>query len=340
MASIAIVCPDTNIELWSGRLGEAGTGGGKTALLQLAAAWARRRHRVTVAGMSVREGRRGRLRFRSIENAVGRYDVLVYVTGSLRHFRVPGLDAISGEVSILWINGPCRIEAPETGVDWYVAPARFMARRVIDEWGFPGSRVVVIPGASVGKRRPPRGRRDPHRFVYASHPAKGLNNVIEVLRRLRGEFPAIELDVYGGVALWGDGLAADRDENLPQWVRLRGMVSHAEMEAAMSRYGVMPYLTNAIDSMTPIGSEAAAAGVVLLASDHGAYSEFVRHGWNGLLVRVQDGEPDLDQAERLLRAYLADPAAFDPLRRRAAASVTTWEEQAAQWEALFSTSAR
>lgn len=336
MASIAIVCPDTNIKLWSGRLDEAGTGGGKTALLQLAEAWARRRHKVTVAGMSVKKGRRGRVRFRSLEGAAGRYDVVVYVTGSLRHFRVPGLDAIEGRVSILWINGPGRIEAPEGGVDWYVVPARFMARRVIDGWGFPAARVVVIPGASVRRRRRLRGRRDLHRFVYASHPQKGLDNAIEVLRRLRKDFPKVELDVYGGVALWGDELVADGEGDLAEWVRSRGMVSQAKMEAAMSRYGVMPYLTGAVDSMTPVGSEAAAAGVVLLASDHGAYAEFVRHGWNGLLVRVQDGQPDLDQAERLLRAYLADPAAFDPLRRRAVASVTTWEEQAVQWEELFS----
>lgn len=335
MLNIAVVCPDTNVKLWSGRLDEAGTGGGKMALLRLAGAWAQRGHRVTVAGMSVEESRRRRLRFCSIASAAGRYDVCVYVTGSLRHFEVAEIEAIAGRVSILWINGPGRIAPPQAGVDWYVAPARFMARRAIDEWGFPPARVVVIPGESVAARRRLPRRRDHHRFVYASHPMKGLGNAIEVLRRVREKFPAVELDVYGSVALWGDDLHPEREESVPDWVRLKGMVPHKQMAAAMSRYGVMPYLTGVVDGFTSVGAEAAAAGVIFMASDHGACAEFVRHGWNGLLVRVEDGQPDLDQAEQLLCAYLTDPASFEGLRRRAAASVATWEEQAAQWEALF-----
>lgn len=336
MASVVVCCPDTNIRLSSGRLEERGTGGGKTALLQLAGAWARHGHRVTVAGVSVEESRGRRLRFSSFEGAAGDYDVCVYVTGSLRHFDVPGMGAIRGRVSILWINGPLQIRPPDGGVDHYVAPARFMARRAIDQWGFPAERVVVIPGESVrARRRLPRRGRDPYRFVYASHPAKGLDNVIEVLRRVRGDHPAVGLDVYGGVSLWGDDQTAERAAELPDWVRVKGMVAQREMEALLPRYGVMPYVTGAVDGFTTVGAEAAAAGVVFLASDHGACAEFVRHGWNGLLVRVESGRPDLAQAERLVRAYLAEPAAFEPLRRRAAASVATWDEQAAQWETLF-----
>jgi glycosyltransferase involved in cell wall biosynthesis len=103
----------------------------------------------------------------------------------------------------------------------------------------------------------------------------------------------------------------------------------------MNRYGAMLYLTRYVDSFTPVGSEAAAAGVIVFASDHGAYSEFIRHGWNGFLVSVRNGEPDLVEAERLVRAYLANLSDYNSMRVRAASSVVTWREQATQWADLF-----
>jgi hypothetical protein len=39
--SVVVVCPDTNIRLWSGRVLESAMGGGKSSILQLAEAWAR-----------------------------------------------------------------------------------------------------------------------------------------------------------------------------------------------------------------------------------------------------------------------------------------------------------
>ena len=54
--SIVIVCPDTHISLWPTRLAEAATGGGKSAILRLAMAWARAGHPVTIAGPAVVDG--------------------------------------------------------------------------------------------------------------------------------------------------------------------------------------------------------------------------------------------------------------------------------------------
>lgn len=334
--SIAIVCPDVNIKLWATRTGEAAIGGGKSAILQLASAWARASHSVTIACPSVVEGQSGDLRICNLSQAAGTYDVVIYVTGSLGHFNLPEISEIEGSVRLLWMNSPNRVELPPgPAPDWFIAPARFLARRAIDEWGFPSERVVYIPGEAV-TRLPSGGQsvtRDEFAIIYASHPFKGLDNTIEVIERVRGDYPKVRLDVYGSAKLHGDVLDASLSDHYPQWVRIMGAVPQREVEQAMHGYGAMLYLTNYIDGFSLATAEALAAGVLVIATAHGSQAEFVQHGWNGFLISSnQQLEPDLNQAEELLRHYLADPPAFGDLRARARASVPSWDEQAGRWQ--------
>src|SRR6267142_7052175 len=102
--SIVIICPDTNIKLWATRVLDAPIGGGKSAILQLAAAWARAGHKVTLAGAAVVEGEAEEgYSLRSLDHADGNYDVAIYVTGSLGHFRDPAIEGIQSEIRIFWM---------------------------------------------------------------------------------------------------------------------------------------------------------------------------------------------------------------------------------------------
>jgi hypothetical protein len=71
--------------------------------------------------------------------------------------------------------------------------------------------------------------------------------------------------------------------------------------------------------------------VIVFVTAHGSNAEFVRHGWNGFLIRAVDGRPDLGQAEYLMAHYLREPERFDSIRENARLSVPTWDEQAAEW---------
>ena len=337
--TIVIVCPDTNIKLWAGRTREAALGGGKSAILQLASAWARAGNHVTIAGQYVVDGEGDGVSVRRIERAAGRYDVAVYVSGSLGHFDVPGVHDIHGACRILWQNGPGALSRlPEPRPDWFVVPARFLARRGIDEWGYPSERVVCIPGEAVTRRLAPDAVVDRHEsaIVYASAPFKGLDNAVEVVRRVRPDHPGVSLDVYGSAALHGDHIEATPRGSFPDWVRFHDSVPQSEVEASMPKYGAMLYVTSWVDGFSLATAEALAGGVIVIATAHGSQAEFILHGWNGLLVSSDDGnEPDLAEGERLLRLYLADPAAFRDMRARAASSVPTWDEQAARWMRIW-----
>lgn len=334
--SIVLVCPDTNVRLWSGRLSEAAMGGGKSSILQLAAAWARAGHPVTVAGSAVREGSGGGVTLREIPHAAGDYDVGIFVTGSAGHFRQPGIEQIRASRRLFWLNGPNRVEPPPGRIDWCVAPAKFLARRAVEEWGHPPDRVVVIPGEAVRRRPDPAETtgRDPFAAVYASHPFKGLAEAVELLGRLRREFPAVRLDVFGSERLWADDAAAALAP-LPEWVRRVGDVPQGDVESRMAGYGLMLYLTEWVDGFSLSTAEALAGGVIVIATAHGSNAEFLRHGWNGFLVGSKAGRPDLLEAEALARAYFRAPKAFEEVRANAMACVPTWDEQAEEWRRLW-----
>jgi len=94
----------------------------------------------------------------------------------------------------------------------------------------------------------------------------------------------------------------------------------------------MLYATEWLDGFSLATAEAMAAGVVVIATDHGSNADLIRHGWNGLLMSSGEShKPDLKQAEELLRWYLTNPSAFDDMRERAAGSVQSWDHQAREW---------
>ncbi len=339
--SIVIVCPDTNITLWPNRLAEAATGGGKSAILRLAMAWARAGHPVTIAGAAVVEGEIDGVNLRELRRAAGRYDVAVYVSGFLNHFENPAVEGIQADVRVLWQNPPDKIRFPSGKLpDWIIVPARFLAHRGAYEWGYPPERIVVIPGEAVSRRldASSTGGRDEMAVVYASHPSKGLREAIEVMDKLQHHHP-LHLDVYGSNRLWNDQDRSIPEGGYPDWVHFKGDIPPQQMASVMARYGVMLYVTSFIDAFSSATAEALAAGVIVIASGHGSNAEFIRHGWNGFLVPSNESlAPDLVQAENLLRSYLEHPTRFSDMRLRAINSVPTWDEQAAQWRRVWRSS--
>jgi glycosyltransferase involved in cell wall biosynthesis len=260
------------------------------------------------------------------------------VTGLLNHFDHPAIEGIDADVRLLWQNPPEKIRFPRgRPPDWIIVPARFLARRGGHEWGYPPERIVVIPGEAVGRRLDASsvGLRDEMAIVYASHPRKGLREAVEVISKVRPDY-SVRLDVYGSNRLW-----EDRDRSLfagdyPPWVNFKGDVPPQQMASIMAQYGLMLYVTSTLDAFSSATAEALAAGVIVIASAHGSNAEFIRHGWNGFLVPSNESlEPDLVQAENLLRCYLQQPKQFSAVRLRAIDSVPTWDEQAAQWRRVW-----
>lgn len=333
---IVIYCPDENIRLSVERLTRQATGGGKAAILRLAWEWAEMGHSVTVACALAEEGRVGRLAVTSTPPQTQGDEVAIFVTGARGHFEgweEPGKKAWR---KVFWINGPNQVHPPQLDLHWVIAPSQFLALRATAEWGFAPEKVVTIRGEAANPviPAPGFGGRDPHRGVFASHPAKGLDFAIAAFQQVRRSFPNLQLDIYGSERLWGDSKRV-LSRSLPAGVTFCGERPSTEMSHLMARYGFMLYLSPVIDGFSSATAEAMAAGVVVFATAHGSNAELIRHGWNGFLIPLQAQIPNLDIAERLLGRYASDPTAFEPIRERAVQSIPTWRDQAEQWRQVW-----
>lgn len=335
MASIVIYCPDENITLYPLRLETQATGGGKAAILHLAYAWARLGNSVRILAPKLASVTHNGVTFLDIHGPDPGGDVAIFVTGSRGHFRDLGALGSKSERRILWINGPKRIEPPEGEIHWFVAPARFLADQAIGDWGWSARKVVVIRGDAVPYRvtQLPSDRYE-HWGIWASHPGKGLDGVLSLIANLRRHFPEVTLHIAGSSRLWHDHAQANT-RTYPEWATWLGELPPAQLFRLMPTYGFFPYLSTWVDGFSCATAEAMASGLVVIAAGHGANAEVIRHGWNGFLVPVRNGELLNAVAYDLLSAYFRDPGQFFEVRRRAAISVPTWDEQAKIWTELW-----
>ena len=87
-----------------------------------------------------------------------------------------------------------------------------MTRRAEESWGSPSERVVVTLGGAVTRRLEGTETAGRNNLAadFASAPFKGLREAIDVLGPVRGEYPALRLEVYGSARLHGDAGGAGR----------------------------------------------------------------------------------------------------------------------------------
>lgn len=336
---ITLYCPDRHMRYDGTTAERSGVGGGVTARIRIAAALARRGHAVTVVCNCVREMKAQGVRYLPLDG-VRRIDtgiLILHSTGDRLDLR-PVLELeVRARLRLVFVGGP---PAPkgmhEVGMDYLCVPSNFIRRQAVAEWEVAPGRVFVSHHGVVEEyfrhtwwhQRP---HKDPRRIVYGSHPSKGLEAAIALLRLLRERDGRFELHVYGGNRLWGGA------ENL-EGVSEPGMAYHGLMgQRALARElqggGFAFHLQTRLEPFGIALVEAMAAGCIPLASPVGAHPEIVRHGHNGFLLAGDpaDGETIRRAAEVVLRVA-GEPDFADYLRRNARAAPLTWDQVAAAWE--------
>ena len=175
---------------------------------------------------------------------------------------------------------------------------------LVDRYEVPADKVVVIPPgvdrerwAAPGARRATDG---PVRilFVGGDLARKGGNNLLDAVRRLRGEGLDIEVDL----------VTRDDSPAAPGVTVHHGLGPNSADLVALYRQADIFCLPTFGDCLPMVLSEAGAAGLPLVSTDVGAISEIVKHEETGLLVPVGDDEA--------LTAALRRLATDAELRRR------------------------
>jgi len=241
---------------------------------------------------------------------------------------------IEARLRIVWVHGP---EKPggfdEIRADAVYAVSNFVGDAVRSAWGVPGERLFVVHNGyeeeHFKRAQIWRFRRDPHRLVYFSHPSKGLEAAIGVLRRLRQAEPAFQLIVFGGPELWGEAPGARRDE---PGVIDHGLVGQGALALELIRSAFSIHLQTREEPGSLAITEAQRAGCVILASPVGCFPEYVADGEEGFLIPGDPLSPEVQaRAARRVLEISRDPEALTRVRRAGLMSAKSTDLLARVW---------
>ena len=177
----------------------------------------------------------------------------------------------------------------------------------VSHYGVDVSSIVNDPGARGG--RPSAALRVG--FVGTVAPHKGPDLLVRAFRELPGDLNAT-LGIHGGTG--EDETFARELRSLAGGdgrIRFPGAFSREEVGRVLAEIDVLAVPSRWYENAPGVVFEAFAARVPVVATDLGGLSEFVRHGENGLLFRLDDVEDLALQLRRLVE----EPGLLEELRR-------------------------
>jgi len=191
-----------------------------------------------------------------------------------------------------------------------VYPSEFLRQRHLELFpGIPAERQRVIePSDWLDDGPPPSVERPIEHVAYIGsvQPHKGALVFEEVVRRMpAASYPGLRWTVYGG----GDPGLLLRLRRLPQ-VKVRGYYRAGSLVELLRRDRVSLALLLSIvpESYSLALSECLAAGVPVVAFDHGAIAERVRRHGGGLLVQPEAGAAGIASVVAALASGLKVPS--------------------------------
>jgi glycosyltransferase involved in cell wall biosynthesis len=332
---VAIYSPDRHVTYDGSTTDKIGVGGGITARIRIARSLAGLGHDVSVIANTPKDKTFDGVRYLPLDE-VRRIacDVLVINSSGGALDVMPLLDLdVESRLRAVWVQG---IDPPkgldEVGMSYLYAPSNFIRARARDRWGVHAGKIYVTHNGVPEREPPKRGRRPErslHRLIYNSHPSKGLDAAIEVVRLLRAGDDRFELHVYGGNQLWGQ---ADKPPPGEKGVVYHGLVGQHELGAEMERSGFSMNLQARLEPFALAPAEAMACGCIVVASPVGGYPELVRHGYNGFLVAGDHTAAETQRrAADVIRAVVARPEFAEYLGRNARTWPMDWDTLARAW---------
>lgn len=334
---IDIYCPDRHF-LYDGKTpDQAGVGGGLTVRIRIAAALAKRGHRVSVicncARQSVHEG----VIYRPLEQ-VDRIqtDVLVMHSSGGAIDLTPLLSVkIEAKARLFLLSGlDVAKNVHALHPDAIYVCSNFIRAAMVQSGTFTSNLFVTHYGVNRWNWADQwiNPARNSHRLIYSSHPSKGFEAAREIARRLHQHDSRFVLHYFGGTKLWGDSVAEEVPPAEPS-IAYHGLMNQRRLSTEYKRSSFLLQLQNRPEPFGIVMVEAMAAGCLVVASPVGAFPELIDHGENGFLI---PGDPFAaethDRAANLIREVSANPQLIHRIRRRAFATPFSWDTLAQVWE--------
>jgi polysaccharide pyruvyl transferase CsaB len=333
---IVLYCPDTNLKLHGDIYKTKGLGGGKTALIKLA-------HAFQKSGCSVvfytytDGGTYSGVQYRRFEDFDAcDADVFIAFTGHKLDLSDLRAKDIRAKIRILLVGGASHIRGLEPGYfDFFYAISHYLKERLVREWGLPYEQVVAVEhGYDPEDILPPDPAtvRNMHGIIFASHPSKGLNRVIDIIRDLMNRDSAFFLDIYGGAKLWNDRDGDKVRVSGQSWINHKGMVGQIELVQKMPAYGFMLHLTDYPDLQSLVIQQAKKAGIIVIASNVGGNAELIETGYDGFIIDEHYMREECkNNVIKLINCLINDEGFAEYIRNNAMKHALTWDKIAGDW---------
>jgi len=333
---VVFYCPDRHITYDGRTPEELGVGGGISARIRMAEALQRAGNDVTmVVNCETQVVVRNVLYVPLDEMDSLDADVLILNTSGDQLDLSPAMAMpMKAKIRAVWLHGSIHPGGLESlSPDIVYAVSNFIRDVAVDGWGVPAERLFVIYNSFdsrlYSELEAEKIDRDPYRLIYFSHPSKGLDPTLSLLRALREDNPHYHLRVFGGYALWGDtrevNVRADGVDN-------RGLVGQSELirEIRQSTYSI--HLQTLAESGSLAIFEAMRGGCVLLASPVGCFPEYISHKRTGFLI---EGDPNASSVIRctadVIKGLTKNPEALSRIRIESQAIVWGSDIMAMVW---------
>ena len=336
MYRVVFYCPDKHIEYDGNTPYRTGVGGGITARVRMAKALCKAGHEVVSVVNCPRREQIDGVEYiplgkaRKIEG-----DVLIANTSGGAMDLRPLLDLETNvRLRLVWAQGTIKsVGLEEVGYDYLYVVSNFMAGVAHSDWGIPRERIFVVYNAYeeelFSRAEDQHPVRDPFRLVYFSHPSKGLDTAIAVLKQLRAVNPRFHLLVFGGLGLWGQ-----EEIDLPEAEGLiyKGLFGQLELAHELMQCSYSICLQSRQEPFGMVVTESMRAGCVVFASPVGAYVELIQNGEDGFLI---GGNPQTRVVQNQVTARIVEllhnPETLSDLRRNAQAAIWDCETMAHVW---------
>jgi glycosyltransferase involved in cell wall biosynthesis len=311
----------------------ASIGGIESSLVQLAEALARRGHDVTVFN-GVRESRREYgVNWRPLEEAsqFTRGDIGIAVA-SPKAFK-----GTSFRSHIFWLHNPVKSSRIiRRGEVWPLLRTRplivvlgpYHASRM-PRWLPSQGTAIIYHGIHEDFFRPePAFEAPPPRAIFTSQPYRGLDWLLDLWLEVKRQVPAATFHVF---APKNQQAAANAARCALDGISFGGSIARPALAREMRGVRVHLIPGHRDETYCLAAGEAIASGVPVVTLGIGSLSERVKDGQTGFVARNKD------EFVARTAALLSDDKLWRAMHQAclADASLTSWDERAAEWESLF-----
>ena len=336
MYRVVFYCPDKHIE-YDGRTPyDIGVGGGVTSRVRMARALARAGNQVKMVVNCPKQALIDGVEYIPLRYVQGGKSDVILLNSSGGAFDLTPASQLDMETTlkIIWISGKTQPEGIDLlTYDFAYVKSNFLRNHVENEWNIPGRKIFVAYNGfdedifQLAYQK--RYFKDPHRLIYASHPVKGLDTAISILRRLRRSDSRLHLVVCGGPKLWGQ----PENEIPPEpGMYYLGLIGQRKLAEELIRSSYSLNLQDIEEGFGMVVTESMRAGCVVIASPVGAYKELICNGKDGIIIEGDHRSDDArDRAVEIIFSLSNDSEAQLILQRNARAVIWDCDRMAKTW---------